>query len=629
MKQQLRDILGLPVKNSMEYWKKYWVYYVQRLKDDKEMSIALKGPRLVLEELIAEIQYHNNNKRNKEFFRAQIDYWKNADAAFGQLFAQELHELNQNYNDIVKIQNICTLIIEKMNEGAYFDTLLECLRNAIENAKRINPNTKSSINLYTELVVSEFVFHNFSISDLESLPMHMPDIVCEAGGSVVVAPDECMGIKLSEYPNEDDYYNAIGEFIKHRELPKRIEDIRSFFYKGRGDYLVLVTVNGIKGNVDFTINGIHFYSPSVRRYITDDTFNELETDEFAQIRVIAAVPTNDCFPQTASIIALNNLQDVLGVLTTFLDPYMPLSYNDKELVVLKDGKPIVFSLPSIHNKFQNQEWLRKRDYNLAMDVSEIIKHIEDIRKRCSNNSSNSNTYQILSSAIYWYKKGRETENAEDKLLYSWIALEAVLSVEQDISDAITNNSNSSKIDVILRIAEAVIMKTRFYYNWKTLYNNLRISVMLDDNFYDISEEVISRAGLNARAGEKIPRTAFIQNLPMIEKSINDEIKKNEIHNVSTFYKNKKGFNTNKTQLQNDLQMIYHLRNLLVHNAYCPSNIINVYAQKAAYVAGAIICKLQTGYAESSKNISELLVELSDNYNSFLSNLDTEIENIKK
>jgi hypothetical protein len=407
-----------------------------------------------------------------------------------------------------------------------------------------------------------------------------------------------------------------------------VEEIRQYFHKDRGDFLVLIAVNGIQGQVDFTIDGVNFYSPSLKKYINDNTFNELETDENANIRVLAAISVKDCSPKTAIGIACNRLQKVLGVMTTYLDPYLPFTYNEKEIAVLKDGSPVVFSMMSIHKNFEDPDWKRKHDCYLSMNVSKITENIQEINKRCRYDSSPDNTFQMLSSATYWYKRGRETEKGEDKLLYSWIAIEGMLSVEQSISDEITSIQKSLKIELIQFIVEAVVMKSRFYNNWRMMYYNLRQSIYYNDNFYDISEEAISRTGLMVKAGEKISRSSFINGLSYIEKTINDEVKKNEIHELSSFYKNKNGFNRSREQLQNDILMIYHLRNLLVHNAYCPQNIIDIYARKASFIAESIICKLQAGYAETSISINELLMEVSTQYKTFLTNLDSEINKLK-
>jgi len=628
MNENLRQLLGLPIKTPLEYWIKYWEHYIRQLENKKEIDIGLTGPRLILEELVAEVQYNNDNKRNKEFFRTQIIFWKNEDKAFGHLFSQELHELLQNYSDNVRIQALCSTIIEKMNQGFYFDSLLNNLQNVVSSAKDFSYTTKCKINRYTELVISEFVAHNFSLSDIGSLPKHLPTIICEEGGHIVIAPDEYWGLKISDYQSEEEYHTALEKVIGERSLLERVEEIRQYFHKDKGDFLVLIAVNGIKGQVDFTIDGVNFYSPSLKKYINDNTFNELETDENANIRVLAAISVKDCSPQTAIGIASNRLQKVLGVMTTYLDPYLPFTYNEKEIAVLKDGSPVVFSMMSIHKNFEDPDWKRKHDYYLSMNASKITENIQEVNKRCRHDSSPDNTSQMLSSAIYWYKRGRETEKGEDKLLYSWIAIEGMLSVEQSISDEITSIQKSLKIELIQFIVEAVVMKSRFYNSWRMMYYNLRQSIYYNENFYDISEEAISRTGLMVKAGEKIPRSSFINGLSYIEKTINDEVKKNEIHKLSSFYKNKNGFNRCREQLQNDILMIYHLRNLLVHNAYCPQNIVDIYARKASFIAESIICKLQAGYAETSMSINELLMEVSTQYKTFLTNLDSEINKLK-
>ncbi len=75
-------------------------------------------------------------------------------------------------------------------------------------------------------------------------------------------------------------------------------------------------------------------------------------------------------------------------------------------------------------------------------------------------------------------------------------------------------------------------------------------------------------------------------------------------------------------------MLYFIRNMIVHNASFPQAIIDIYARKSLYIAGAIINKLQSGYAETSMNLDELLVDISNNYDSFLQNFESELQKIK-
>ena len=254
----------------------------------------------------------------------------------------------------------------------------------------------------------------------------------------------------------------------------------------------------------------------------------------------------------------------------------------------------------------------------------------------SNNSNRNETFQILSSARYWYVKARETNISEDKLLFSWIAIEGICSIDNNAKEkiVITRDPNNTitakdlnKIDLIVKITKAIIMKSLFYYEWLDNYFLFHDSVT-NDNYYDIPQNVISCIGLDIKGGELIPCAAFINGLSKLEKSINDEIKKNEIHDLFTFYKNRKGFNEREQQLENDIRMLYFIRNMIVHNASFPQAIIDIYARKSLYIAGAIIKKLQSGYAETSMNLDELLVDISNNYDSFLQNFESELQKIK-
>ena len=636
MRKECREYLGLPIKTPMDYWIKYWEYYVERLENDRERTVGLTGPRIILEALKAEVQFHNSTK-NKELFKVQINQWKKDDAAFSRLYSKKWNELTQNhFNDDVKIQECCSGIISKMNEGAYFDSLIECLRNALDNTDKLNFDKKKTINLYSELLVSEFVANNFSLSEIRNLPEHLPVVVCNEGREVLVAPDEYMGLKREGFDTEKEYYLAIENSIKNRSFTERLCEMKQFFHKERGNYTVIIEVKGIQGKLDCTIDDINIYSPLVKQYIKDDDHNWLETDIEADKRILAAIPVENCVPDSAISIACNRLRNLLELLTVYIDPTLSLSYNEEYVVVLKDGVSLMSKGLPPRYKNQDEGWKKIRDHHLSIKPSEISNKLETLNKIFSNNSNRDETFQILSSARYWYVKARETKISEDKLLFSWIAIEGICSIDDNAKEKIVTKRDSNKtvtakesnkIDLIVKIAKAIIMKSMFYYEWLDYYILFRDSV-IDDNFYDIPQNVISCIGLDIKGGELIHCAAFINGLPKLEKSINDEIKKNEIHDLFTFYKNRKGFNGREQQLENDIRMLYFIRNMIVHNASFPQAIIDIYARKSLYIAGAIIKKLQNGYAETSMSLEELLVDISNNYDSFLLNFENELQKIK-
>lgn len=631
MRNELREYWGLPIKTPIDYWIKYWEYYIERLENDRERNVCLTGPRIILEALISEVQYHNSTK-NKEFFKIQINKWKKDDAAFSKLFSAAWNDLIQNHFDNdVEIHKGCSNIIYKMNEGFYFDELMECLRDSIVNADKLNIDTRRLINRYSELIISEFVANNFSLSDIRNLPEHLPTVICNEGEEVLIAPDEYLNLKKEDFGTEKEYFEAIKNKIKNRSLAERICEMKQFFHNERNNYTVIIEVKGFQGELDCTFDNINLYSPLVKQYIKDDDHNWVETDIEADKRILAAIPVDNCVPDSAITIACKRLRNLLELITVYIDPTLSLSYNEEYVVVLKDGISLMSKgLPPMY-KNQDEDWEKIRDYHLSIKPSEISNKLETLNKMFSNNSNRDETFQILSSARYWYVKARETKISEDKLLFSWIAIEGICSIDDNSKEKIvtTRDSNkivtakeSNKIDLIVKIAKAIIMKSIFYYEWLDNYILFRDSVA-DDNFYDIPQNVISAVGLDIKGGELVPYTAFINGLPKLENSINDEIKKNEIHDLYSFYKNRKGFEDREQRLENDIRMLYFIRNMIVHNDVFPQAIIDIYARKALYIAGAFIKKLQTGYAETSMSLEDLLVDLSNNYDAFLQNFECE------
>lgn len=634
MRKEYRELLGLPINNPMDYWIKYWEYYIERLNNEKD--VGLTGPRIILEALKGEVQFHNSTNYNRELFKDQMNYWKKADAAFSKLFSKKWNNLIQNhFNDEVKIQDCCSTIISKMNEGIYFDNLIECLKDAVVKADKLSFEKKQKINQYTELLVSELVANNFTLSDIRNLPKHPPTIVDNEWGEILIAPEEYNDIKRDHFDTEKEYYLAIRNKMKNRSLDERLCEMKNFFHNTRNNYTVIIEVRGIKGKLDCTIGNINFYSPSVKRYITDEN-NRIETDVDAPKRVLAAIPVENCVPASAITIACDKLQKLLELLTTYFNPTIDLSYNEEYILVLKDGNSVMSkSFPS-ENIFHDEESKKTRDYLLSIEPSEIISKSETINKMFSSNTNCDETFNALSSARYWYAKARKTTNSEDKLLFSWIAIEGICSIDDDAKEkiVITTDSNkivsaneSNKIDLISKIAKAIIMTSLFYYDWLDYYHIFHTS-LVNDNFYDIPQNIIPLVGLDVKEGETIPRAAFINGLTRLEKSLNDEIKKNEIHDLCSFYKSRKGFNEREQQLEKDIRMLYFLRNMIVHNATYPKATIDIYARKALYIAGAIIKKLQIGYAETSMSLDDLLVDISNNYDMFLQNFESELQKIK-
>lgn len=631
MKEHLRNVLGLPVKTPIEYWCRYWRHYIERLEDKKEHDVGLVGPRLVLENVMSEVIYNNlSNEKNAKFYGEEINHWNKRDAAFNELYGDKVKLLYDKYCATYKdyVLVVCQDIIEDMNKGSYFDTLTLCLINELKK-ESVDYETKESINIYTELIITEFVSCGFSLNSIQSIQSHPHDIFIIEGGDIIAAPSTYRELKRDNYNNSEEYYNAIRLRLDRRTIEERIDEIKGYFHNEESDYTVLVAISGIKNDIDVTIGGINLYSPTKKKYIKEEhALSEIEKCEKENKKIIAAVPIRCKIAASAIDNACRKLNDFLGCLTLYYNPSVPFTYNRSDIAVVKEGRVVMAStigIPDAHKELDRKAYI---DFEESIPSVEIEKHIEDLKERFSVKPSDENTWNQLTTAIYWHKKGVETDKAEDKLLYSWIAIESIVKVDTPTINMITHQKKSYKIDAIQKICKAALIPYTFYNSWYRMYMQLYSTILYNDNFYDIPDDVIIKAGLNREFGEKISRADFINNIQAIENGVNDEIIKTKLHHLYLLYNNRDEINKVAKDLYGDVLQIYRLRNLIVHNAVYPHNIIDLYARKASYICGNVINKMQAGYAQTSMNMKYLLLDLSARYDEFHMGLDKIIQSFK-
>lgn len=82
----IREIMGLPYKNIYSYWQHYWNHCIDKLTDKDNVSFKIVGPRMLLVDLIDELEGHGlSNRDNIFFFSKHISELDKADEVFHSL----------------------------------------------------------------------------------------------------------------------------------------------------------------------------------------------------------------------------------------------------------------------------------------------------------------------------------------------------------------------------------------------------------------------------------------------------------------------------------------------------------------------------------------------------------------
>ena len=162
---------------------------------------------------------------------------------------------------------------------------------------------------------------------------------------------------------------------------------------------------------------------------------------------------------------------------------------------------------------------------------------------------------------------------------------------------------------------------------REIYRDFLFKTNQFNNYYDITEEVIKKAGLNLKTGDHYRDGDFLDAMPDLIDCVNDDIVRDRLIQVREFYQDEKGLRSKANEIKEDLLMIYRLRNMIVHNSAFSCINIAFYAQEAKYVAQQIIWYV-IDHVSGDKTIEEIVLEAKLDYQVFVANYYEELRMIR-
>lgn len=635
MEEHLRKLLGLPITNLYGYWTHYWPHQIERILSQSDFEADLDCPRFVIEDILSEIEGHGlKNQDNARCFLIRLGDFFDKDNAFKQLcgpIIQTLIKTQLTERSSCIAQNLCKQILGTLSSDAYRHLLVDNLQVAIEREGGLSIENKANVRIITNIIIAELVAKGYQLDEIKDLPTKIPDVLLGPNGKVEYAPKEYEGIKLSDYSNEETYYEAVSEFIKHRSVGQKLKIINNYFDRSNQNVYVLIRLNGIKGDIDYTVNDINLYSPNIKKYIDKEPiFTEIEKVEKEYKYVNAAVPVEVFSLSSAIEVAKKKLLKAIDFITIAFNLKNPITIAENEIATVSEGKQIGFHHKVKGNDPRYASAIPFYNYmesfnaeNRKEDFEWISKHITNLSLKVRNKIQNS---------IHWFYKVKQAETKEDILLFNWFAIESLLKVSESEKTLLIPKNKDGKgiIPVIQEISCAVICHDYFRYKVVDAYNDQVAKLTMNDNYYDVSKEAISSAKLNLRGGDKFQKNDFLNNIDKVIESCNNELVKDDLRDVKVFYQDKKPMDTLLNKLREDILMIYRLRNMLVHNASINDVTLSRYTKKASYISRTVIkhfVLLSSKHPEYS--MFELMVDTIANHNVFMQNYDKELQKLKE
>ena len=591
---------------------------------------------MLLKDLLEELEGHGlSNQDIISYFKVQIGQLDKDDVVFHSLChpmaACLLHRLSGKVNKDSSIL-LCRKILNTLVVKRYFTLLVDWLAKTIDETTENNVDSRKKINEVTHLVIAEYIAEGFVLDEIKKYTTDIPGIAIAEGGIVVAAPPEYESLKHTDYPSEVEYYEAISDWIKKRDVYKCLDVLKYHYYDAPTNAFFIVRLNGLKGQIDDYIGDINIYSPKKKRYITGEySLSDIESVVQDRDYVNAAIPIDFSSIERAKEYAKKKLEEVLDLLMLTYRTKLPVTVATNLYAVVSDGNEIGMSVSNRGNDptmASRDEMMRYLD---ALDLNDVkgegFKFLTN--KHEVLEFGRSGLRIRLKNAAHWYTKAIAAEKDVDVLLYSWFAIEGLLKVDGKTQAEMVDNANDANLlKVVQEFVTSILGKQYFYGYLREMYVDFLYKTNQCNNYYDVSKDVISKAGLNLKTGDHYRDGDFLNEIPTMIDCINDDIVKDKLSVLQNFYQNDGGIREYARQIRNDLLMIYRLRNMIVHNAALSCVNIAFFAREAMFIALRVIWYV-IEKAEKDKSIEEIVLGAKVDYQVFLANFDEELKKLKE
>ena len=540
----------------------------------------------IIDELVLECKSNKLKiKRNIKFFNELINNVKEKTYLVNKkqngnlnLLLGKLNEQNPNSDLIL---TICMQLKNDFSSKDYFVFLVEnlkfYLKDDIENHYKI-------IKELMEHIFMELIYNGYSLKEISKNVLNLFSLASNNPKSPIPTTNFPINLIKDDYSKE-----KLILYINNMSVDERIDYIKRLYSNEKKIYYVIISVAGIaidekelKCN-----NDILFYNPNIsdptnsisNNNWREDKFNIDYTKNCNACITVQAYNVNDAHNQALK--KLDNYINILKIISS-LDNY---KICDNNCVILDaTRKMIQVTYSSYKNEYDRRKFEREiraineNDFFYDKKVKELSKKMENLIY--SDENIKNKTDKVLLNSIKKYSEAIDTSNEQEAFLKYWSALESLF------DEGLSLIKSDNKIDNMLEVLSIYLVYIEKYEELHNLYNELNIATSKQyfnsvPEIIKLPKKILKKLGWTKESNKKsISLDLLIEYREEILKKVNDYYYYSKIENTKMLYTDTKTafaiLNDYKEKCENNIIMIYRIRNQIIHDAYCNDIPIEFY-----------------------------------------------------
>ena len=543
-----------------------------------------------------------------------------------------IHEINKLCeflkNKETNLVSVSLNDLENKLNKSFFSLNFEELKSLILSEDDLNEDTLKKIKYISKNLIIEYLNKGFEIKSIMKFPyncFHKAQYYDKTYISYFPHNiDECQFIIDGIYDN-NSYNKYVESLNKSLTLDLRFKRLNEYFNQEKKESFMILKVEGIKFNNKFKYNNIEIFSQHKDLKLKFRTSEHIDLNDkmddskgiYFKVKVLS-FDENDGIND-----ARNKIENLINY--TFIYYTNPEEnyyiYNENFYMLNLEG--IVIAQSSyLKNSYHGYVELSSF-FNSENNKKPFVKKIESFLS-----SKKEEDLKLLYTFRY-LKEGKLSKDYSNKLLNLWIGLENLF--KEDL--LVDKNSISKIIEIIpkLKIKYCFLEKTQEYYQFLYSQINSWRENDLDESGLILFDNVL-KTQIREDFNSKLPRRDkgiilkdFISFIKELKSKTDDVFHTSKINNIEKILddsnERKKYFNDVKIKLEEDLQLIYMYRNLIVHTAHGDKILIEYFYNRLLKIINNFFPEILGLYIEKNVSFKKCLINKYYESNLFLKKIN--------
>ena len=588
----LDDVLNEnEITENLRYFVSYWEYFCNAV-EQPSIYTTIMTPHFLVREILNELNTNGteNSSTFKYFFSQNQSFLSKKylfDEGSYSLWILLHEKLKEKEKQVVVIDSIVNKLIQHFSSNEFQAFLFSSLKSIVLSSEAKFDNIKS----LTETIIFQFIFEQYSIKTIKKLINNI-----FSSYSLEKRENEKVYFHtnyplVTNFENDDyeEYVKKASDEMNNLTLEKRFDRLYELLINDTQIYYFIFYIKGIffENKVDFA--DVTFYNPKITPVLnpSNQFGNDIFDDEDYEIgmNVIVKQKVKDII--SAKLAAIKKINKTYDFILLHSNLKGKISINDACYRILDENK-----------EFRSWSMGTSKDYlwrhDVIIDEESENKIINKYQKICNNENILEHDKDIIFDSLHFYRKAKESDSQEEKLLNYWIALERLF---------LDFDTFESKFDRTCNFVQSILLE-RFIFQkgWNCYYfidNLLGSKFFYRDNMIseiEIPKELQIKANIGPDLNNSIIKLQdFVDSIPEIIKYSRNLVANDIMQNVQKFYYNHKFASKEildkKEEIRNVLLMIYRQRNQIVHNAKYDNTLIEYNIAQAQSITTIVLSVL--------------------------------------